>query len=382
MKADSIKRKALVVYGTRPEAIKCAPVVRALQARPDRWTCVTCVTGQHREMLDQINGFFGIRPDYDLELMRPDQDLTSLTTLSLEKLGPVMRAEKPDIVLVQGDTTTALTGALAAFYARIPCGHIEAGLRTGEKYSPYPEEINRSLIGRLAEYHFAPTRRAMEALHQENIRKNVFLTYNTVVDALVIANRILQERGAAMPTVLAPVNWSRRVILVTGHRRESFGPPFEGMCRALLRIMDQFPDAEIVYPVHLNPKVQEPVRRLLGAHPRIHLLPPLDYPDLVWLMSRSCFVLTDSGGLQEEAPTFKKPVLVMREVTERLEAIESGVARLVGTSEEGIVAAAGQLLSDPAAYRSMIKDTNPFGDGRAAERILNALETGSADLTT
>ena len=185
-----------------------------------------------------------------------------------------------------------------------------------------------------------------------------------------------------MPTVLAPVNWSRRVILVTGHRRESFGPPFEGMCRALLRIMDQFPDAEIVYPVHLNPKVQEPVRRLLGAHPRIHLLPPLDYPDLVWLMSRSCFVLTDSGGLQEEAPTFKKPVLVMREVTERLEAIESGVARLVGTSEEGIVAAAGQLLSDPAAYRSMIKDTNPFGDGRAAERILNALETGSADLTT
>ena len=369
-----------MVYGTRPEAIKCAPVVRAMLARPERWTCVTCVTGQHREMLDQINGFFGIRPDYDLDLMRPNQDLTSLTALSLEKLAPVFRSVNPDIVLVQGDTTTAFTGALAAFYARIPCGHIEAGLRTGDKYSPYPEEINRSLIGRMAEYHFAPTQRAVEALQRENIHRNVFLTYNTVVDALVWANRLLQERGAAMPAVLTPVNWTRRVILVTGHRRESFGAPFEAMCRALLRVVRDFPDVEIVYPVHLNPKVQEPVRRLLGKEARIHLLPPLDYADLVWLMSRAHFVLTDSGGLQEEAPSFKKPVLVMREVTERVEAIESGVARLVGTSEEGIVRAATDLLANPDAYQAMVKETNPYGDGRAAERILNAIETGSAGI--
>jgi UDP-N-acetylglucosamine 2-epimerase (non-hydrolysing) len=368
-------RTALLVYGTRPEAIKFAPIVRAMKGRPDRWRCVTCVTGQHRQMLDQINRFFGVTPDFDLALMQPNQTLASLSSLCLDKLMPVLAAVKPDIVLVQGDTTTAFIGALASFYARIPCGHVEAGLRTGDRYSPFPEELNRSLIGRLAEYHFAPTQRAVDALRRENIVNNVFLTYNTVVDALMIADRLIEEQGAGCPPALGDVDWNKRVILVTGHRRESFGEPFEAICRALARLAAEFEEVEIVYPVHLNPNVQEPVRRLLGKSPRVHLLPPVDYPDLVWLLKRCHFVVTDSGGIQEEAPSFGKPVLVMRNVTERLEAVEAGVSRLVGNSEAGIFSSASELLRQPDAYQRMVQHSNPYGDGKASGRILDAIES-------
>jgi UDP-N-acetylglucosamine 2-epimerase (non-hydrolysing) len=360
----------MVVVGTRPEAIKMAPVVKALRrtrgVRP-----VVVVTAQHREMVDQMLRLFSIRPDHDLDVMSPRQTLSQTTSRVLRGMEGVIAEERPAIVLVQGDTTSTFAGALAAYYARVPVGHVEAGLRTGNRMNPYPEEMNRRLAGALADLHFAPTRAAVEALRREGVpARQIFLTGNTVIDALLDTAR--RARGARLGEV-DRIPRSRKIILVTAHRRESWGPGLEGVCRALRRIVEEEPSAEVVFPVHLNPVVQETVRPALEGVPRVHLIPPQDYGTFVRLMKRASFMITDSGGIQEEAPSLGKPVLVIREVTERPEAVEAGTARLVGTSETAIVAAALELLRSPAAYRRMVKRRNPYGDGRAAERIVRAI---------
>jgi UDP-N-acetylglucosamine 2-epimerase len=359
----------LSVFGTRPEAVKMAPVVRELAARPGVRS-VVCVTAQHREMLDQVLDTFAIRPDYDLGLMRERQDLAQLAAGALTALSPVLDEVRPDAVLVQGDTTTALAAALAAFYRRVPVGHVEAGLRTGDRYSPFPEEINRRVVGVVATWHFAPTERAARALRAEGVDPgDIFVTGNTVVDALLA---VVRERPEAAPAIPG-LNGRERLVLVTAHRRENFGAPLEGICAALRTLVERHEDLRIVYPVHLNPAVQEPVRRLLADHPRIALLPPLDYAPFAHLIRRADLILTDSGGIQEEAPAFGTPVLVLRRDTERPEAIEAGTARLVGTDPAAIVAEAGRLLDDPAAYAAMARAGNPFGDGTAARRIVDIL---------
>lgn len=361
-------RTVLTVFGTRPEAIKMAPVVRELRARPGVRPLV-CVTAQHRQMLDQVLTTFGIAPDYDLDVMREGQDLAGLTAAVVTGLSPLLDDLRPDAVLVQGDTTTAMAAALAAFYRRIPVGHVEAGLRTGDRYSPFPEEINRRLISAIGTWHFAPTERAAGALRAEGITPAaITVTGNTVIDALLT---VAGQNGAgAAPAGDDP---GERVILVTAHRRENFGEPLEAICRALATLAARRQNLRIIYPVHLNPRVQEPVRRLLGGHPRIDLLPPLGYVQFVQLMRRAEVILTDSGGAQEEAPAFGRPVLVLRSETERPEAIEAGTARLVGTDAATIVAETERLLDDPASYRAMARAINPFGDGKAARRIVDIL---------
>jgi len=369
----------LAVYGTRPEAIKMAPVVNALRARPDRFSCVVCVTAQHREMLDQVLDLFSIVPDHDLNLMRPGQGLHDVTTAVLRKLPAVLEMERPGLVLVHGDTTTTMAATLAAYYARIPIGHVEAGLRTGNKYAPFPEEINRRVTGAIADLHFAPTKASRENLLREGVpERAIVVTGNTVIDALLsVADRLrcdtaLTSRMEAEFPFLDP---SRKLVLVTGHRRENFGEGFENICRALTEIASLRPDAEILYPVHLNPNVQESVRRILGKgrHGNVHLIRPVNYLPFVYLMSRCHLIVTDSGGIQEEAPSLGKPVLVMREATERPEAVAAGTARLVGTDREKIVAETLRLLDDPDAYRSMSTANNPYGDGKAAGRIADFL---------
>jgi UDP-N-acetylglucosamine 2-epimerase (non-hydrolysing) len=359
----------LVVFGTRPEAIKLAPVVSALRQRV---AVKVCVTAQHRQMLDQVLQVFRIVPDYDLNLMRPDQDLFDVTAGALVALRQVLVAERPALVVVQGDTTTTFTAALAAFYLRIDVGHVEAGLRTRDKTRPFPEEINRRLTTSLTDWHFAPTAWARDNLIGEGVDPDrVFVTGNTGIDALLsIVEGI--ESGAIAPPPLPQVDAeirNRRLILVTGHRRESFGAGFERMCLALRTIVEQHPDVAVVYPVHLNPRVQEPVHRLLGGMPRLMLIPPLEYVPFVALMRRAEIILTDSGGIQEEAPSLGKPVLVMRETTERPEGVNAGVARLVGTDVQQIVENVGLLLRDRDAYAAMARRANPYGDGHAAERI-------------
>jgi UDP-N-acetylglucosamine 2-epimerase (non-hydrolysing) len=367
--------KVLVVFGTRPEAIKMAPVVRALIAA-DGVHPVVCVTGQHREMLSGILDFFGIAADHDLAIMKPEQDLAYVTTAVLQGVQRVLTAERPDWVLVHGDTTTALAATLAAFYAGVRVGHVEAGLRTGDLKQPWPEEMNRSLVDRVADLLFAPTDSARDNLLRENSpAERIVVTGNTVVDALLIVRQALMENAALRQQAAAGFGFldeTKRLILVTGHRRESFGRGFEQICEGLRRIARR-DDAQIVYPVHLNPAVQAPVRRLLGGLPNVHLLAPLDYVPFVYLMTRSHLILTDSGGIQEEAPSLGKPVLVMREVTERPEAVAAGTVALVGPDAERIHAAAVELLDSPAHYAAFARAHNPYGDGRASARIRDAL---------
>lgn len=364
----------LTVIGTRPEAIKLAPVVHELRARPDRFASHVCLTAQHREMADEALAPFGIAPDYDLDIMSPGQALAAVTAKAVERLHDVLVDTTPDVVLVQGDTTSAFCGALAGFYHRIPVGHVEAGLRTGDKYAPYPEEMNRRLVGVLADLHFAPTPAAADALRREGVRDTkIFQTGNTVIDALLyVRERIRQQPPEIDPALLSAVD-GRPMVLVTGHRRESFGDGFENICRAIRAVAEAMPDVTFVYPVHLNPNVREPVGRILRDHPRIVLIEPMPYAPFVWLMDRATVVLTDSGGVQEEAPSLGKPVLVMRDTTERPEGIAAGNARLVGTRRESIVDGLTDLLQHADVRTRMTSVANPYGDGRASRRIVDAL---------
>lgn len=367
--------RILSVFGTRPEAIKMAPVVNALRSDDDIEAAV-CVTAQHREMLDQVLAVFGIVPDFDLDLMTPGQDLAAITCGVLNGVLGVIDRFRPDRVLVHGDTTTTFAAALAAYYRRVPIGHVEAGLRTGDIYAPYPEEINRRLTDTIADKLFAPTETARQNLLREGASDaRIVVTGNTVIDALLQAVAILKatpKRRSEIALELPFAESGRHLILVTGHRRENFGPGFERICRALQRISDR-DDVEVVYPVHLNPNVQGPVAALLGGRARVHLIPPLGYLSFVHLMDRCRLVITDSGGIQEEAPALGKPVLVMREVTERPEAVEAGTVRLVGTDIERICAECFRLLDDEHAYRTMSQAHNPYGDGQAAPRIVKEL---------
>ena len=381
------KMRVLSVFGTRPEAIKMAPVVRALSDRSDLFASSVCVTAQHREMLDQVLSLFGIRPEHDLDIMTPGQDLFDVTCHVLSGLKPVIEAVRPDIVLVHGDTTTTMAASLAAYYLQVKVGHVEAGLRTGNRYAPFPEEINRKVTGALADIHFAPTTTARDNLLREGVpAETIVVTGNTVIDALLSVSGRIEADPALKGKLAAEFSFldaRKRLVLVTGHRRENFGPGFEAICRALAEIADVRSDVEILYPVHLNPNVREPVNRLLGAGKRrnIRLIEPVDYLPFVYLIGRSTLILTDSGGIQEEAPSLGKPVLVMREVTERPEAIAAGTAKLVGTDGGKIVAETMRLLSDPEAYRAMSLAHNPYGDGLAAGRIVEALARMAADGT-
>jgi UDP-N-acetylglucosamine 2-epimerase (non-hydrolysing) len=367
--------KILVVFGTRPEAIKMAPVVTQLRKTPGLTTHV-CVTGQHREMLDQVLELFGIVPEFDLNIMKPNQDLSDITARILLALRDVLKDGAYDRMLVHGDTTTTMAAALAAFYAQVPVGHVEAGLRTGNIHAPWPEEMNRSIVGRIAEMHFAPTPTAREKLRAENISDDmIWVTGNTVIDALqdVVAkfesDSTLEAKMQAKFPFLDP---QRRVVLVTGHRRENFGSGFENICNALKAIARDT-DVQIVYPVHLNPNVQAPVNRILSDAPNIHLIAPQDYLPFVWLMRRAHLIITDSGGVQEEAPSLGKPVLVMRDTTERPEAVAAGTVLMVGTDPDEIHQQAVRLLDDDAAYAQMARALNPYGDGQAAGRIAQIL---------
>jgi UDP-N-acetylglucosamine 2-epimerase (non-hydrolysing) len=368
----------LLVFGTRPEAIKLAPLALALQARPDEARCRVCVTAQHREMLDQVLHFFKIRPDIDLNLMQPGQSLSELNARILLGMQQVLEAEKPDWVIVQGDTTTSMAASLAAFYQRIPVGHVEAGLRTDQKFSPFPEEINRRITSVIADLHFAPTEQNRDALLREgHPADRIHVTGNTVIDALLWAR---DQVGSVLPPALANALADlghRRMVLVTGHRRESFGAGFEHICQALRALGLRYPDTLFVYPVHLNPQVREPVHRILADLPNFRLIAPAAYPEFVWLMNRADLILTDSGGVQEEAPSLGKPVLVLRDTTERREGIDAGTALLVGTSTEAILREASRLLDDPNAHRAMAQRRNPYGDGHAAERIAQLLLTAA-----
>lgn len=366
--------RVLTVIGTRPEAIKMAPVIAALAVAPDI-DARLCVTAQHRGMLDQVLTLFDLTPDHDLDLMRPGQDLTSITAGVLEGVQPVLAEFRPDLVLVHGDTTTTLAATLAAYYAQVPVGHVEAGLRTHNIYAPWPQEVNRKVVGAVAELHFAPTAGAGRNLRAEGVPEaRIHITGNTVIDALhqVVARLDADPaRRAALDTALG-LDPTRRLILVTGHRRESFGDGFQRICDALALLADR-PDVEIVYPVHLNPKVKGPVEARLSGRPNVHLIPPQDYLPFVHLMTCADLILTDSGGVQEEAPALGKPVLVMRETTERPEAVEAGTVLLVGTDVGAITREAARLLDDPVAYRQMSVAHNPYGDGQATGRILAAL---------
>jgi UDP-N-acetylglucosamine 2-epimerase (non-hydrolysing) len=361
--------RILSVFGTRPEAVKMAPVVRALKQTHDVESFV-CVTAQHREMLDQVLNLFHIVPDVDLDLMKPNQSLAEITAAVFMKIDPVFEQIKPDWILVQGDTTTVMASALAAYYRKIKVGHVEAGLRTGDKFQPFPEEINRRVAGVIADLHFAPTEWSRQNLLREGVDDAIIkVTGNPVIDALrVVADQPMPEEVDQLMRRLG----NRKLILVTAHRRENFGQPIENICLALKRIAERG-DVEIVYPVHLNPNVQEPVYRLLGDVPHITLLSPLDYLPLVHLMKRSTIVLTDSGGIQEEAPAFGVPTLVLREVTERPEGVEAGTLKLTGADADRITGQTFRLLDQPAEYEAMARAANPFGDGHAAERIVKAL---------
>ncbi len=362
--------KVMVVFGTRPEAIKMAPVIKELKKVDDIETVVV-VTAQHREMLDQVLQLFAIKPDYDLDLMKQQQDLFSITGGVLAGMKAILEQEKPEIVLVHGDTSTTFAAALAAFYLKIPVGHVEAGLRTRNKYSPFPEEMNRTLTGRLAELHFAPTDLSRENLLIESTAAfKIWVTGNTVIDALMET----VKPGYVFGSGLAAVNFDRRILLVTTHRRENWGDKMREIYQALLRLVNDFSDVEIVFPVHMNPTVRKLATEMLGGRERIHLLEPLDYEPFANLMNHSYMVLTDSGGLQEEAPSLGKPVLVLRDTTERPEAIEAGTVKLVGTAEENIYQAAHLLLSDPGEYDKMAHAVNPYGDGKAAIRIVKVIK--------
>jgi len=367
-----MKKKILFIFGTRPEAIKIAPIIKECEKHSDQLEAVVCITSQHKEMLQQVLNFFQIQPHYDLELMQANQTLFHLTATALKGIEDVLEKVNPDVILVQGDTTTAMAGALAGYYKKIPVGHIEAGLRSGDIYAPFPEEVNRKIISTMCNYHFAPTTMAKQNLEKENILNNVFITGNTVIDALLWGVKKVRNTDD-YKSYFSFLNPAKKKILVTAHRRESFGKPFESICNALFEIAQKNPDFEIVYPVHLNPNVQKIVFKILAGQPNIHLINPLDYPPLLWLMDQSYFVITDSGGIQEEAPALGKPVLVMRDVTERQEGIEAGTAILVGTDKDTIVTTAQKLIDDKEMYFQMAKAVNPYGDGTAAKQIIAIL---------
>jgi UDP-N-acetylglucosamine 2-epimerase (non-hydrolysing) len=373
--------KIITIFGTRPEAIKMAPVVKALKSRSELFDCRVCITAQHREMLDQVLDLFEIQADYDLDIMKPGQDLFDITSNVLCGLKKVLLKEKPDTVLVHGDTTTTMTAALAAYYCQIRIGHVEAGLRTYQKYSPFPEEMNRKLTGGLTDYHFAPTEKAKMNLLVEGVPEHsIWVTGNTVIDALLEVKKQIEsshDLKQSFDQMFSYLDKSKKLLLVTGHRRENFGLGFENICRALVEIADNRKDVEVLYPVHLNPNVQEPVHRIINAAQRsnIHLVDPLDYLPFVYLLDRSHVILTDSGGIQEEAPSFGKPVLVMRDTTERPEAVDAGTVKLVGTDKDLIVSEVLNLFNDELAYTAMAKAHNPYGDGMAAQRIVEAFAT-------
>ena len=368
--------KILTVFGTRPEAIKMAPLALALAA-DERFDAKVCVTGQHREMLDQVLDLFDIQPEFDLNIMKPGQDLTDVSTAILQGMKNVFSDFKPDMVLVHGDTATTFATSLAAYYQQIPIAHVEAGLRTGNLYSPWPEEGNRKLTGALAQLHFAPTTNSRDNLLKEGIAAScIIVTGNTVIDALLDVMKRLDEDQELFARAAEPgafLDRARKLILVTGHRRESFGGGFERICLALMEVAQQHPEVDIVYPVHLNPNVREPVNRLLSGINNVHLIEPLDYLPFVHMMSRAHIILTDSGGIQEEAPSLGKPVLVMRDTTERPEAVAAGTVKLVGSDTANIVRELNHLLLDQKAYKTMSFAHNPYGDGQACQRIIDAL---------
>jgi UDP-N-acetylglucosamine 2-epimerase (non-hydrolysing) len=379
-------KKILSVFGTRPEAIKMAPVIKELTKYPDQFQSLVCVTAQHREMLDQVLSLFEITPDYDLNIMRPGQDLFDITCSVLQGLKFVFQKERPDMVLLHGDTSTTLAGALAAYYCKIPVCHVEAGLRTFKKFAPFPEEVNRKVTGTLADLHFAPTETAKQNLLREGVDEGtIFVTGNTVIDALYLAIESLKAKDNSCklseqlffqyPGLKQAFSAGRRIILVTGHRRENFGAGFESICHALKQLVSVFTDVEIVYPVHLNPNVQEPVTRILGNIQRVHLIDPQEYLPFVYLMERSYLILTDSGGVQEEAPSLGKPVLVMRDTTERPEAVDAGTVKLVGTDYDSIVKNVSILLNNEHEYIRMAQALNPYGDGNASSRIVSVLKS-------
>jgi UDP-N-acetylglucosamine 2-epimerase (non-hydrolysing) len=369
-------RTVLFIFGTRPEAIKLAPLIRHLRQFPDRYSVKICVTAQHRHMLDQVLEAFEIVPDFDLNVMAPDQTLSQSTSRIIAALEPVFAKAAPDLVIVQGDTTTTLCGALAAFYHRVPVAHVEAGLRTGDPLEPFPEESNRVLTSRLASLHFAPTAQAADNLRREGITSGVWVTGNTGIDAVLYIRDRLDAQKVRLFTPRrsegSDIDATKRIVLVTAHRRESFGAGFERICRAILRLAGRG-DVHMIYPVHPNPNVREVVERILGDQPNITLLEPQDYVPFVDLMRRSYMILTDSGGIQEEAPSLGKPVLVLRDKTERPEAVEAGTVKLVGTDVDRVVAEAGVLLDQPDEYERRSRIHNPYGDGHASERIESAL---------
>jgi UDP-N-acetylglucosamine 2-epimerase (non-hydrolysing) len=368
--------RLLTVVGTRPEAIKMAPLIRRL-AVDARFESRVCVTGQHREMLDAVLANFAIQPDYDLNIMRPNQKLADIASATLSGLTPILEEFRPHRVLVQGDTTTTLAAAIASYYSNVAVAHVEAGLRTGNMHAPWPEEGNRKLTTGLADLHFAPTATSRRNLLAEGVPSDaIHVTGNTVIDALLISRARINTDATLRTSLLQqfPVlEFGRRLVLVTGHRRENFGSGFENICRALTALASRFPDVQVLYPVHLNPKVREPVFRLLRQLPNVLLIEPVDYLPFVYLMDRSTLIITDSGGVQEEAPSLGKPVLVMRDVTERPEAVEAGTVKLVGTDVDRIVNEASTLLNDTTAYQHMSRAINPYGDGRACERIVEII---------
>jgi len=367
-------KKIFVVFGTRPEAIKMAPVIKQLKKKPDRFQVVVCVTGQHRQMLDQITDWFSIAVDYDLDLMRDNQFVSSITINALQKIEEILGVEEPEMVLVQGDTTTAFVGALAAYYQKIPIGYVESGLRTWDKYDPFPEEINRVLLSHLADLHFAPTEASKANLEREGIKpERIFVTGNTVVDALLeTVGKHSKDRVIAGGNRISLKN---KYLLVTTHRRDNFGAPLRNICLALKELIESDDsDFEVIFPVHRNPNVKGVVFALLRNVQGIHLIEPVDYPEFCDLMAKSHIILTDSGGIQEEAPSLGKPVLVLREVTERPEAVETGSVKVIGTRTEDIVRETRKLLDNPHEYQRMAKARNPYGDGRASERIVEVIE--------
>lgn len=362
--------KVMSVFGTRPEAIKMCPLVKELGKR-EEIESIVCLTGQHREMLQQVIDIFGIDVKYNLDIMQPKQTLTTITTSVLEKIETVLKEEKPDIVLVHGDTTTSFVAALAAFYQQIPVGHVEAGLRTYDKYSPFPEEMNRSLTGRIATLHFSPTENNRKNLAKENVMDHVYVTGNTVIDAF---QTTVKDGYVYKDEDLKKIHFSgKRCILMTAHRRENLGEPLENICHAVKRLVEEYQDIEVVYPVHMNPAVRDTAMAILGELDRVHLIHPLDVEDMHNLMSKSYLVMTDSGGLQEEAPACGVPVLVLRTETERPEAVEAGTVKVVGVNEDEIYRSAVTLLTDQKAYQEMARAVNPYGDGHASERIVKAL---------
>ena len=386
------KKKVMLVFGTRPEAIKMCPLVKEFQKRADEFETIVCVTGQHREMLDQVLKIFDVTPDYDLNIMKQGQDLTDVTARVLTGLRDVFKECRPDVVLVHGDTTTSTAGALAAFYAQIPVGHVEAGLRTHNLYSPWPEEMNRQVTGRIATYNFSPTPLSESNLKSENALGQIFVTGNTVIDALhMVVDKLQSDAALAaeQDKVLMGAGYDvtrlangKKLVLITGHRRENFGDGFIRMVTAMKDLSEKYTDVDFVYPMHLNPNVRKPIHEVFGedlTRPNFFFIEPLQYLEFVYLMNKANIVLTDSGGIQEEAPGLGKPVLVMRDTTERPEALASGTVHLVGTDYDKIVTEVSTLLDDPKAYESMSKAVNPYGDGQACRRIADALAGKETD---